>query len=1430
MKKLIFLLIALFAVSRAAAFSIIENPSTPFNEKSKVVFRNLSNITQVGAEYEVKLDNENLEFNSGHVWLNATPFSYGFNKVENKYYNRIQINTNTTYEVKSNGNGSSGSRFPSSNLAVKINIWTHKTHNTIGIPSIGIKNLKINNISVGQDFVRQIDSSNRVLYTYVIYNLSPSDEIKLEGDIFRGVDASNVIGNQAENNIIEMYIGSFVPPFPNYVVVDDSWTGLSNGTVVTVDAQNYTIGYDAFETITKGVNAVNTNGTVRVLAGNYPESFTVSKSMTLFGAGIDASNIIVPNNLPNQGNFIVFDNNAVVNFYGFTVKGPGPSGCQSISKGIYVKGNANVNIHDNKIMDIRDNPFSGCQSGIAIQVGRKNESTIVRAVIQNNIIIGYQKGGIVVDNAGSYASIVNNTILGAGPTVINAQNGIQISRNAMAELINNNIQGNSYIKDDSFKYGATGILLYQSGAISAINGNTISNNDNNLYSYDAGQIILGANTFGLPAAPIDYGNYIVNYSNFDINASLCTFNGKLASSMTKTELFDLERFTWHAIDGSDKPGLVWYVPNNVYVPIVNTIQNAIDAVPEYVTINIQNGNYTENLKILQAVTLLGESGTLRPTLIGTISELLPGNVWKDILFKDLIVKNAGQLVEFSYGGGQACSIDGLEFNNVKFIYNGNAVPNNVYMMMGEQEGNRTNISGLGFSMLNCEVEIQTQNWIPFIKWYQTFGGPIRIENSKFNADGKTVNEFLNFGSNPENLTIKNCEVRTGSFYLSGGQNALVENSKFYNASLTFNGWINGEAKNNLFDGYNLWSNRAPLMIQARWGETLNDNIDIHHNTFQNILSGYSFFVLYDPIPASADKFKNINLHHNKFLSNSPVFNSHPNKFYVKAENNYWNDPSGPKFNNGTIVDGGNGTEISAGIDFAPFFTNPTLTVLSNIKVDKVLQNGVFDEIKNATLCAYDYDVIEVGSGSSNCNEPYQGFQVYYGVSILGFDNWVTGELKSSSQKFPSMIRAMNYINYSGVLVDMLGGSSPMADFFAFDCGFYTECESLNAAEVFNISTAENSGEFIYNQLFYSDAAFHLEPSSNDALLSGDEISYVNDITFDPEDARAPTISKRPKWYLEGINGMPAVKFEPDYNWINLKSDALACDHKDKISTGRTSYTSEPDKKYIFVVFKPTQNIINGEQVLFEAGGQLSGYNIYLQNGTLVAGMWNSVQTRFITMNTPGLIKYDDANIVCLMYDGTQMQLYFNGELSGALDFKGLLKDATYANDCEGVGCAANGSRFKGYNFHSSYFKYFNGFLGDVIVFNGMNEDMSYDNIIYDLAFKFNPSWYLGPDTPIGKLAEWKYDKQDDAETTGINVVPNPVSSISYFNYEINETSHAYIYLMNELGQIVANIYDGAIAKGIHEFSINAQNLSNGVYTIVVNANGSSTTGKIVVSK
>ncbi|MFH2040698.1 MAG: right-handed parallel beta-helix repeat-containing protein, partial [Chloroflexota bacterium] len=364
-------------------------------------------------------------------------------------------------------------------------------------------------------------------------------------------------------------------PYGEFVVTSNAWRGATAGRDIIVAAPRSTMYVDdsgsdsnpgteaaPFATIQKAVAEVADGGTVYVAAGTYTEQVTVNKSIGLFGDGAGSSIIAAPATLPassNQTSAIVrFDGAGVTSeFTGFTVTGPGPAACGSIAAGILVSGGANAYIHDNTVADVRDSTFSGCQNGIAIQVGRNAWTTTGTATIENNIVTGYQKGGIVVDNAGSSATITGNTVTGAGTTDVTAQNGIQISRGANATLTGNTVSGNSFHLDgNAWDWGAAGVLLYQAGDVSLAGGNSIHDNDQNLYVDSATAFTAGTESIGPSTAPLYYGYEVINLTALNFDLTGVTF-----SEATNCQI---EERTWHGVDDTTY-GPVYWMAGNLYV-------------------------------------------------------------------------------------------------------------------------------------------------------------------------------------------------------------------------------------------------------------------------------------------------------------------------------------------------------------------------------------------------------------------------------------------------------------------------------------------------------------------------------------------------------------------------------------------------------------------------------------------------------------------------------------------------------------------------------------------------------------------------------------------------------------------------------------------------------------------------------------------------
>jgi parallel beta-helix repeat protein len=227
----------------------------------------------------------------------------------------------------------------------------------------------------------------------------------------------------------------------------------------------------SFPSIQLAVNGSGPGDTINVCSGTYTEQVSIpagKNGLTLQSVS-HAATIQAPGALSAPKAIVRVTGSQNVKISDFTIQGPGDGGCDSLEYGIRIDGGGSALVTGNHITHIRDNPFSGCQNGVAIQAGRAQDSTSGSVTAKSNTIDDFQKNGITVSGTGSTGTIGNNTIVGAGPTSTIAQNGIQVSGGASASVTNNDVSGESYTPAGTT---STGILVF--GPVGAT---TISNNN-----------------------------------------------------------------------------------------------------------------------------------------------------------------------------------------------------------------------------------------------------------------------------------------------------------------------------------------------------------------------------------------------------------------------------------------------------------------------------------------------------------------------------------------------------------------------------------------------------------------------------------------------------------------------------------------------------------------------------------------------------------------------------------------------------------------------------------------------------------------------------------------------------------------------------------------------------------------------------------------
>ena len=294
------------------------------------------------------------------------------------------------------------------------------------------------------------------------------------------------------------------------------------------------------KTVQHGVDVACTGDTIMVAAGTYPEQVSIAKSVNMVGAGAVSTTIQSPPGLAGNLDVVSIQGAGVnVDFTGFTVSGPGPSGCGSIRAGIEVLDGAHANVHDNRIADIRDQPLSGCQNGVGIIVGSPSNSA--SATIANNTFTNYQKNGMIVRRAGSNATINGNVVTGIGPTPLIAQNGIQVGDGAVASITGNQVSGNEcdhptcgpdFVND----YQSAGILLADAATGTVVSGNSAPNNDIGIYNWASGPTSISGNTVHgsrFEAIILDEGDATVTLNDIqggNIGVLAISFDGSTGNS------------------------------------------------------------------------------------------------------------------------------------------------------------------------------------------------------------------------------------------------------------------------------------------------------------------------------------------------------------------------------------------------------------------------------------------------------------------------------------------------------------------------------------------------------------------------------------------------------------------------------------------------------------------------------------------------------------------------------------------------------------------------------------------------------------------------------------------------------------------------------------------------------------------------------------
>ncbi|MBN1280246.1 MAG: right-handed parallel beta-helix repeat-containing protein [Candidatus Thermoplasmatota archaeon] len=190
------------------------------------------------------------------------------------------------------------------------------------------------------------------------------------------------------------------------------------------DASTVGWGYDHFDSLQEGIDAVYQGGTVQVYSGQYTEDVLVYKHVDLSGAGADTTTLLSASN----SNHVVRIQADHVRLHGFTVTGA-PSGCA----GVYVSEASSVCIYDNTMLQngLDDKGGAGPNKGPGIEL-----MDVLGGKVMDNTLTGNWFGIRLTGCTG--VRVVGNTIVdnsNYGMTIMSSQNN-QIYNNYFNNTLN----------------------------------------------------------------------------------------------------------------------------------------------------------------------------------------------------------------------------------------------------------------------------------------------------------------------------------------------------------------------------------------------------------------------------------------------------------------------------------------------------------------------------------------------------------------------------------------------------------------------------------------------------------------------------------------------------------------------------------------------------------------------------------------------------------------------------------------------------------------------------------------------------------------------------------------------------------------------------------------------------------------------------------
>jgi hypothetical protein len=302
-------------------------------------------------------------------------------------------------------------------------------------------------------------------------------------------------------------------------------------------------------TIGHALTIASSGDTISIAAGTYPEQLTITKPVTLMGAG--ATTIINPMSISvdttalasgyhtsGQGlsPIILVNGTNGANVENLEVNGAGSSNANMQNFCGIVFQDASGTISKTTVKNVaQPSAYFGDQQGWAVFIESDSAGTS-NVNILSNTLSGYQKAGILCAGPKTTCTITGNTVTGAGRTAQIAQNGIEILYGASAAVESNQISANSYsAAGDTENYFTAsdqsgGVLLNDAATTSVVSNNTVSFSDVGVW-WDSATVVA-------PSGNVVVSNNVLE-NNYGYGVVFDSVNGVSAGNSYQNNLAGL---------------------------------------------------------------------------------------------------------------------------------------------------------------------------------------------------------------------------------------------------------------------------------------------------------------------------------------------------------------------------------------------------------------------------------------------------------------------------------------------------------------------------------------------------------------------------------------------------------------------------------------------------------------------------------------------------------------------------------------------------------------------------------------------------------------------------------------------------------------------------------------------------------------------------